>query len=48
VEHLVGTHFISASVRGWRPVVHWHLTSVTEQPDEGRASAKQGTCDSTD
>lgn len=42
-EHLVGTHFMSAAVRGSRPVVHWHLTSVTAQPDAGRASVKQGT-----
>jgi hypothetical protein len=25
-----------------RPVVHWHLVSVTSQPDPGRAATKQG------
>lgn len=40
--HFVGAHDKIDSVIAVRPVVHWHFTSVTSQPEPGIAATKQG------
>lgn len=41
-EHLLGTQELMEEVMLSRPVVHWHLVSVSEHPDAGTAAAKHG------
>lgn len=41
-SHFCGAHPISELVMLSRPVVHWHVVSVTLQPESGSAATKQG------
>jgi hypothetical protein len=41
--HLLETHEVTDLVMAAWPVVHWHLTSETPQPEAGMAATRQGT-----
>ena len=41
--HLLDTQVVTDLVMAAWPVVHWHLTSETPQPDSGMAATRQGT-----
>lgn len=41
-EHFPGTQAFTEVVIFWRPVVHWHVMSVSEHPEDWAAVAKQG------